>query len=311
VAEKSMCSWRFYDSRGRVTTWNASGDKFPHRRRPRLIDKRNIDWPIASTNRRNSLIQLQTRKHGFYGSLTMSTPNSIENYAALIAAFCDFLTVTIHTILFERHIYPPDSFLSARKYNYTVRQSRHPKVCQWITDAVAAVETELLNGTVARIVVPIFSPKQRPVERFVFDLTKFPSVPKEDINTPFERSMSAVDVDEQFRAAMAKLRICSSTLKPAPEGCTFTVAIELKDAADPPIGHPQPWIPTQPSLQRHVVVNRDGEREERKRGEDLGGVRTTPVRLVDTGEMVFEMWVEEGKAKAETTSANSSSTGLG
>ena len=241
----------------------------------------------------------------------MPTPVSINSYAALISAFCDFLTVATHTILFERHIYPPDSFLSARKYNYAVRQSRHPKVCQWVTDAIAAVETELLSGTVARVVVPIFSPSQQPLERFVFDLTKFPSVPKEDINTPFEQSMSAVDVDETFRAAMAKLRICSSTLKPVPDGCTFTVAIELRDAADPPIGHPQPWVPTQPTLQRQVVVNREGERDETKRGEDLGGAHTTPVRAVDAGEMVFEMWIEEGKAKAETSNTSSGSTRSG
>lgn len=238
----------------------------------------------------------------------MPSPSSINSYAALISAFCDFLTVAIHTILFERHIYPPDSFLSVRKYNYAVRQSRHPKVCQWVTDAISAIETELLNGTVARVVIPIFSPSQHPLERFVFDLTKFPSVPKEDINTPFEQNMSTVDVDEQFRAAMAKLRVCSSSLKPVPDGCTFTVAIELKDAADPPIGHPQPWIPTQPSLQREVVVNHDGERYQRRRGEDLGGVQTTPVRAVDTGEMVFEMWIEEGRAKAEKGSTTSSFT---
>ena len=241
----------------------------------------------------------------------MPTPSSINSYAALISVFCDFLTVATHTILFERNIYPPDSFLSARKYNYAVRQSRHPKVCQWVTDAIAAVETELLNGTVSRVVVPIFSPTQQPLERFIFDLTKFPSVPKEDVNTPFEQSISAVDVDEQFRAAMAKLRVCSSTLKPVPDGCTFTLAIELMDAADPPIGHPQPWIPTQPSLQRQVVINHDGEREEQKIGEDLGGVQTTPVRTVDAGEMVFEMWIEEGKAKAETTNTTNSSTGSG
>jgi len=253
--------------------------------------------------------QAQTPKHAFYGPLTMPTPNFINSYATLISVFCDFLTVATHTILFERHIYPPDSFLSTRKYNYAVRQCRHPKVCQWVTDAIAAVETELLNGTGARIVLPIFSPTQQPLERFIFDLTKFPSVPKEDVNTPFEQSISIVDVDEQFRAAMAKLRVCNSTLKPVPDGCTFTIAIELMDTSDPPIGHPQPWVPTQPSLQRQVIVNQDGEREEHKRGEDLGGVQTTPIRAVDAGEMVFEMWIEEGRAKAETSSTNNSSTG--
>ncbi len=78
----------------------------------------------------------------------MSTPQDdppLSNYHAVVSAFRDFLTVAIHTILYERDIYPRTSFLKARKYNYPVRQSRHPNVCKWIQDAVAAVEVEMLK----------------------------------------------------------------------------------------------------------------------------------------------------------------------
>ena len=79
----------------------------------------------------------------------MATYNSdapvLDTYQAVVSAFCDFLTVAIHTILYERNIYPQTSFLKARKYNYPVRQNRHPKVCKWIQDAVAAVEGEMLK----------------------------------------------------------------------------------------------------------------------------------------------------------------------
>lgn len=33
-------------------------------------------------------------------------------------------------------------------------------------------------------------------------------------------------------------------------------------------------------------------------GSDLGGVRSLPVRSVEVGEFIMEMWVEEGRAKA-------------
>ena len=81
--------------------------------------------------------------------LAMATYNLeapvLDTYQAVVSAYCDFLTVAIHTILYERNIYPQTSFLKARKYNYPVRQSRHPKVCKWIQDAVAAVEGEMLK----------------------------------------------------------------------------------------------------------------------------------------------------------------------
>lgn len=69
----------------------------------------------------------------------------LDTYQAVVLAFSDFLTVAIHTILYERDVYPRASFLTARKFNYPVRQSRHPKVCKWIQDAVAAVEAEMLK----------------------------------------------------------------------------------------------------------------------------------------------------------------------
>lgn len=50
----------------------------------------------------------------------------------------------------------------------------------------------------------------------------------------------------------------------------------------------------------------DGGRWER--GSDLGGVRTTPVRTVEAGEFVMEMWVEEGRGKEGLRGGESQST---
>ena len=176
-------------------------------------------------------------------------------FRTLVTAFTDFFTVAIHTILYEREIYPPTSFLSARKYNFPVRQNRHPKVCEWVNDAVTAVETEVLKGTVDRVAVMIYTKKGTPTERFVFDVSRFPTVPLADADMPLRRTaadgeteavLPIVDMEEQFRATMSKVANCGTVLKPLPQGCTFTVAIELKTKSHPPLGHPQPWMPVQP-----------------------------------------------------------------
>jgi len=257
----------------------------------------------------------------------------LDTYQAVVSTFCEFLTVAIHTILYERNIYPRTSFLTARKYNYPVRQNRHPKVCKWIQDAVAAVEAEMLKGTVARTSLIIYSPTSVPLERFLFDTSAFPVVPPSEVFTQFESSEASaqqnpgapphptvpiVDLEEQFRAIFAKLSSCSATLSPLPENCSFTIAVELKDRADPPIGHPQPWIPAQPSLQLPAEdarpQGRSSESEELElsknrsvRGSDLGGVKTTPVRNVEAGEFVMEMWIEEGKGKIQSSTTSQSS----
>lgn len=171
----------------------------------------------------------------------------------------------------------------------------------------------MLKGTVDRVAVVIFSPENEAMERFMFDVSAFPVVPigeqftefeerveiegadlvhGTDREKPLKKKISIVDIEEQLRATVRKLAYCGSKLGELPEGCTFTVAVELKDKADPPIGHPQPWVPSDPNLQT-------GEGESERIGKDLGGVKSVPVRLVEAGEFVVEMWIEEGKAKVD------------
>ena len=69
----------------------------------------------------------------------------LDTYQAVVSAYSDFLIVAIHTILYERKIYPEISFIKTRTYNHPVRQNRHPKVCKWIQHAVSAVEVEMLK----------------------------------------------------------------------------------------------------------------------------------------------------------------------
>jgi mitotic spindle assembly checkpoint protein MAD2B len=222
--------------------------------------------------------------------MTDSTPT----FRLLITSFTDFLTAAIHTVLYERQIYPQTSFLSARKYNFPVRQSRHPKVCEWVNDAVAAVEAELLKATVDQVAVMIYDSANKPQERFVFDVSRFPIIPDSELDTTLERVdedgektdiLPIVDMEEQFRATMSKLAGCSSMLNPLPKGCTFTIVIHLKDGGEAPVTHPQPWMPVQP---RNLKGDSDPQ-----------ALTTKPVRAVSAGDMVFETWIEQVEKKKD------------
>lgn len=226
-------------------------------------------------------------------------------FRTFIQTFTDFLTVAIHTILYERRLYPQTSFLSARAYNYSVRQSRNPKVCEWINDAMVAVSAELFKATVARIVLVVYDTASQPLERYVFDTSRFPVVPPGEHGTPLVRTivdggqsqhqlvLPMVELEEQLRATMSRLSGCGAQLQALPESCSYNIAVELKDGSEPPIRHPQAWIPVQPDLQKadHVDDEVVGQQKTLDRG------KTTPVRAVSAGEMLFELWIEEGQAK--------------
>lgn len=195
----------------------------------------------------------------------------LNTYTSLLNTLSSFLTVAIHTLLFERAIYPPTSFILARAYNYPVRQSRHPKVCEWINDAVAAVEKEMSEGRVDKISFVVYDVADRKEavvqERWVFDVGAWPVVAKTDRFVEFEEPPVAdsgkgkgkavdhtaveeerpktageevkihiVDIEEQLRGTIRRLAYTAEKMPKLPEGCTYTIVVELRDDATPPIG---------------------------------------------------------------------------
>lgn len=262
----------------------------------------------------------------------MPPPSRPRTHDHLVSAFTSALTAAIHTILRVRHLYPPSTFITARYHAHPVYQSRHPAVCAWVRDAVQAVEEQLHAGAVARVALVITAPNTgASLERFVFDVERFPVVrergrrdmPIERESGPSTAGSSAaagaqkgkgkvadanpeedddVDLSQAVRALFARLAVIDTRLRPLPEDCSFALAIELRDDADPPVGHPQPWIPVEPGLQV------EGREKDAERGQDLGGARTVPVRTVKSGEMIFEVWIEEGKAKDELQTSSESTT---
>ena len=92
----------------------------------------------------------------------------------------------------------------------------------------------------------------------MFDVSRFPAVPASESLTLFEDRppvtsgkdvgvgpINSVDLEEQFRAVMRKLAYCGSALGKLPEGCSFTIAIELKEKAEKPIGVRKVYDPFQ------------------------------------------------------------------
>ena len=162
-------------------------------------------------------------------------PLILNTLAHLIQTFTDFLIVSIHTILNSRALYPPSTFIKTRKYNFAVPQQRHPKVCAQIMTACSAVKTQLFEGIVRRVVFVIHQDVEV-IERWIFDVDLFPVVPKDEASIMMpELVVSFVDIEEQLRATLKRLADCGAKLAPLPEDCTFTIMVELKNGADPPL----------------------------------------------------------------------------
>ncbi|KAI0555270.1 DNA-binding protein [Xylaria curta] len=197
--------------------------------------------------------------------LTITIPQATR----LLTTFTHFLTVCIHNILYYRGLYPATTFLTSRAYNLPVHQSRHPTVCAWVRDAVDALRAQIAQGAVERLAVVVYDGKSAVMERWMFDIAQFPvwkdvsgdgkgkekewDHEDEDGDDDSSGDAAAVagdsvsgdeqqfnvnwtNVDEQLRAAVRRLAYVGEKMAPLPEGCTFTIAVELRDEADAPIG---------------------------------------------------------------------------
>lgn len=268
-----------------------------------------------------------------------NTSTFLSTHRALVETLTSFLAVTTHHILFLRRLYPPISFLSVRAYHYPVRQNRHPAVCTWINDAMSAVCDQLEKNTVEKVSLCIYECEtNRVLERWTFDLHSLPSVSKKDRDIPFDtttgetpdddaadqwppltRSLNTADLEANFRATLSRISTAAARLRPLPEGpgapeCSFTLAIEVKDNADRPVGRLEKderrWMAAEPDS---FVDNNNHNTSEasapssnkRPTTKDTtdpttsSSPRTHAVRRLETGELRMEVWVEESAAKFE------------
>ncbi|KIW98309.1 uncharacterized protein Z519_01893 [Cladophialophora bantiana CBS 173.52] len=247
--------------------------------------------------------------------------NLLSTRRALLDTLTSFLTVTTHHILYLRRLYPPVSFLSARAYNYPVRQNRHPAVCVWVNDAVSAIRVQLEKNVVEKVFLCIYEcDNNRVLERWTFDLRSFPSIAKGEVDIPFESTpsedsdrlsnhLNLADLEANFRATLSRISTSAARLRPLPEGpgateCSFTLAMEVKDQADRPVGRidkeERKWIAAEP---QPFLPNESSSSAPAPQGNDKGttslSARTHPVRRVEAGELQMEVWVEEAAAKFE------------
>ena len=204
-------------------------------------------------------------------SESTSVPVPVNQASHLLTSFTHFLTVCIHNILYYRNLYPAQTFLTSRAYNLPVHQSRHPRVCAWVRDAVDALRAQLVRGAAERLAVVIYDARHDAVvERWMFDVASFPAgwsglgedsgrAPDDDDDEDDESDRRVAgdvggggskvnwsNVHEELRAAIRKLAYAGEKMAPLPDGCTFTVAVELREEGEPPIGVRSPLSPTLP-----------------------------------------------------------------
>ncbi|KAI6778494.1 uncharacterized protein J7T54_000390 [Emericellopsis cladophorae] len=250
-------------------------------------------------------VAFQEPDDSIFDSPSAAEENILSTHAAttILSSFTSFLTLTIHTLLHHRNLYPSTTFILVRALNLSVYQSRHPAVCAWVNAAVSSLVPHLRAGTLAKVVFSIHAGETLDVqEKWVFDVSHLPHDWGEEFDPAAaagagaaadgeeleEEEVPMVDINETYRGALQRIALKAEKLPPPPKGSTFTLALELRDDAPAPIGHPQPWIPVQKHKGKEPVQAQRAV--------------TTPIRAVHAGPIFFECWVEQIDTSKRTPS---------
>ena len=130
--------------------------------------------------------------------------------------FCDFLSASIHLVLYVRRVYPREIFERRRCLDVTTFKARHPELCEYIALVVDGARQLLMRGEADALVISIRDARHTLLERIRFDLRLSGELPED-----------APALATRLRGFLLKLHVADSLLPglPASEHLSFTAEL--------------------------------------------------------------------------------------
>jgi mitotic spindle assembly checkpoint protein MAD2 len=158
----------------------------------------------------------------------------LKGSAALVAEFFGY---SINSILYQRGIYPPDTFTRVEKYGLHMLITRDEGLKNYLSNVLKQLKEWLITGTVQKLVVVICNADtNETLERWAFDiLTELPQEGR-------EVQKSENEITKEIQAIIRQ--ICASvTFLPLLEAaCTFDLLVYT----DNKIAVPLTWEESDP-----------------------------------------------------------------
>ncbi|KJZ72442.1 hypothetical protein HIM_08111 [Hirsutella minnesotensis 3608] len=176
---------------------------------------------------------------------------SLKGSARLVAEFFQY---SIHTILFQRGVYPAEDFTAVKKYGLNMLVSADDQVKAYIKRIMSQLDKWMVGGKISRLVIVITDKDTgEHVERWQFDVQisqpppKTKSKPKptaagddqENAAAPTPSSLEPEKTEAEIQAEIAAIfrQITASvTFLPQLSGdCTFNVLVYADADSDVPV----------------------------------------------------------------------------
>lgn len=127
--------------------------------------------PYIFRHLRKSYIVKKTYKKTYIMASKVETSNTISLKGS-VDIVTEFFLYSINNILYQRSIYPPESFRPVKQYGLTMMFTTDEQLNAYLNNIVKQLEVWLMEGTVQKLVLVVKGIETKEtLERWVFECT--------------------------------------------------------------------------------------------------------------------------------------------
>eukprot|EP00188_Purpureofilum_apyrenoidigerum_P004782 Plantae.Rhodophyta-Purpureofilum_apyrenoidigerum.ctg5669.p1 GENE.Plantae.Rhodophyta-Purpureofilum_apyrenoidigerum.ctg5669~~Plantae.Rhodophyta-Purpureofilum_apyrenoidigerum.ctg5669.p1 ORF type:complete len:203 (+),score=49.43 Plantae.Rhodophyta-Purpureofilum_apyrenoidigerum.ctg5669:139-747(+) len=140
----------------------------------------------------------------------------------------EFFGFAVNSILYQRGIYPPETFTRVSKYGLTMLVSTDTGLLKYIDNVLNQLSNWLGTGTVQKLVIVMTSiDTSKTLERWAFDVITDEEAIRGGENVPKERSQK--DIMTEIQAIIRQITASVTFLPLLDEPCTFDMLVYTKN----------------------------------------------------------------------------------
>eukprot|EP00943_MAST-04B_sp_MAST-4B-sp1_P008482 g8482.t1 len=163
-------------------------------------------------------------------SVATATTNEITLKGST-AIVTEFFGYSINSILYQRGIYPPETFARTQKYGLTMMVTSSPALQEYLNKILGQLSDWLIGGQVQKIVLAISSvDTQETLERWTFNV----ETDQNTLNTGQAQEKSEKVIMNEIQAIIRQITASVSFLPLLQENCTFDMLIYTNNDAEIP-----------------------------------------------------------------------------
>ncbi|KYQ91232.1 DNA-binding HORMA domain-containing protein [Tieghemostelium lacteum] len=151
-------------------------------------------------------------------SLASKTNISLKGSTEIVT---EFFSYSINTILFQRGLYPPESFTRVAKYGLPILVTNDQGLKDYLENVLKQLSTWLMGGEVQKLVLVITDiVTKESLERWVFDVSTDKPKEGEPPKTKAEK-----EIMNEIQAIIRQITASVTFLPLLPNACTFDLLV--------------------------------------------------------------------------------------